>query len=65
MDIYEKEIKKAENRQTSSGFLDGLPKAEQQLYNLRSEEPTKEFLGIVVGYDPVLKMATYRTKKLL
>ena len=58
MDIYEKEIKKAENRQTSSGFLDGLPKAEQQLYNLRSEEPTKEFLGIVVGYDPVLKMAT-------
>lgn len=57
-DFYEKEIKKAENRQTSSGFLDGLPKAEQQLYNLRSEEPTKEFLGIVVDYDPILKIAT-------
>ena len=31
--------------------MDGIPKAEQQLYNLRSEEPTKEFLGIVVDYD--------------
>lgn len=58
MSIYEKEIKKAENRHTSFGFLDGMPKAEQQLYNLRSEEPTKEFLGIVKAYDKETKIAT-------
>lgn len=56
--IYEKEIRKAENRLTSYGFLGGMPKAEQQLYNLRSEEPTKEFLGLVVDYDPNSKIAT-------
>jgi putative protease len=56
--IYEKEIRKAENRLTSYGFLGGMPKAEQQLYNLRNEEPTKEFLGLVVDYDKNTKIAT-------
>lgn len=56
--IYEKEIRKAENRLTSFGFLGGMPKAEQQLYNLRSEEPTKEFLGLVVEYDKDTQIAT-------
>lgn len=56
--FYENEIKKAENRLTSYGFMDGIPKAEQQLYNLRSEEPTKEFLGIVVDYDKDTHIAT-------
>ena len=56
--IYEKEIRKAENRLTSFGFLGGIPKAEQQLYNLRSEEPTKEFLGLVVDYDKETQIAT-------
>lgn len=58
IEIYEKEIRKAENRLTSYGFLGGMPKAEQQLYNLRSEEPTKEFLGLVVDYDREKKIAT-------
>jgi putative protease len=58
MSFYENEIKKAENRLTSYGFMDGIPKAEQQLYNLRSEEPTKEFLGIVVDYDKDTQIAT-------
>ena len=35
-----------------------MPKAEQQLYNLRSEEPTKEFLGIVIDYDAITGYAT-------
>lgn len=51
IEFYLKEIKKAENRLTSFGFLEGMPKAEQQLYNLRNEEPTKEFIGIVLDYD--------------
>ncbi len=58
MNYYEEEIRKAENRLTSYGFLAGMPKAEQQLYNLRSEEPTKEFLGIVIDYDAITGYAT-------
>jgi U32 family peptidase len=48
---YQEEIKKAENRLTSSGFYQGETTTEQQLYNQRSEVPTKEFVGIVKSYD--------------
>ncbi len=51
LDFYRNEIKKAENRQTSSGFFGGETTIEQQLYNQRSEVPTKEFVGMVKGYD--------------
>jgi len=51
LDYYRDEIKKAENRLTSIGFLAGETTTEQQLYNSRSESPTKEFLGIVLAYD--------------
>ncbi len=50
-DFYRDEIKKAENRLTSIGFLAGDTTTEEQLYNSRSESPTKEFLGIVLSYD--------------
>jgi putative protease len=56
-EYYINEIKKAENRYTSDGFLSGMPTEKQQLYNNRSEEPTQEFVGIVVGYNPINKMA--------
>ena len=51
LSFYQNEIKKAENRQTSSGFFDGQPTIKQQLYNQRSEIPTKEFVGISLDYD--------------
>ena len=51
LSFYDDEIKKAENRQTSTGFFEGQTTVEQQLYNQRSEMPTKEFVGIVKGYD--------------
>lgn len=51
LDIYRNEIKKAENRQTSFGFFGGDTTIDQQLYNQRSEVPTKEFVGIVKAYD--------------
>ncbi|MFW5893051.1 MAG: peptidase U32 family protein [Bacillota bacterium] len=44
-------IKKAENRLTSDGFMRGMTTIEQQLYNLRSEQPTQAFVGIVLDYD--------------
>ncbi|MCF7923816.1 MAG: U32 family peptidase [Candidatus Izimaplasma sp.] len=49
--VYQSEIKKAENRLTSYGFFAGDTTIEQQLYNSRSESPTKEFVGIVKDYN--------------
>lgn len=48
---YLLEIKKAENRLTSDGFMQGMTTIDQQLYNMRSEQPTQEFIGIVRDYD--------------
>lgn len=54
---FEREIKKAENRTTSVGFYDGLPKVKEQLYDDRSEHPTKEYVGIVLEYDEKNQLA--------
>lgn len=51
------EIGKAENRLTSNGFFEGLPKIEGQLYDDRSEHPTKEFIGYVLDYNKESQMA--------
>lgn len=56
LSYYKKEIKKAENRLTSIGFLAGDTTVEQQLYNYRSEMPTQEFIGIVKSYDKTNKI---------
>lgn len=48
---YKQEIGKAENRLTSIGFLNGMVTLNEQLYNIRTEVPTKDFLGIVVDYN--------------
>ena len=55
-DFYEAEIKKAENRQTSYGFLHGQTDVSEQLYDMRSEEPQQTFCGIVKSYDEENKM---------
>ena len=56
--FYEKMINKAENRLTSIGFLNGLPTIEEQLYDLDSSIPSKDFVGIVLDYDAKTKKAT-------
>ncbi len=48
---YLLEIKKAENRLTSEGFMNGMAGVDEQLYNLRSEQPTQAFVGMVLDYD--------------
>ncbi len=48
---YVLEIKKAENRLTSHGFMEGMTTVNEQLYNLRSEQPTQAFVGFVLDYD--------------
>lgn len=47
---YMKEIAKAENRLSSTGFLLNEPTINEQLYD-RDERPTKEFVGTVLEYD--------------
>ncbi len=57
LSFYKNEIKKAENRLTSTGFLKGDSSVEEQLYNYRSEMPTQEFIGMVLEYDVDKNMA--------
>ena len=57
-DYYNNEILKAENRLTSVGFLKGPVTKSEQLYNIRNDNPTKDFLGIVLDYDSETKIAT-------
>jgi putative protease len=55
---YLLEIKKAENRLTSHGFMEGMTTVNEQLYNLRSEQPTQAFIGLVLDYDEATQTAT-------
>ncbi len=54
---YLLEIRKAENRLTSHGFMEGMTSIDEQLYNIRSENPTQEFIGIVREYDEDTQIA--------
>lgn len=58
LSFYEEMINKAENRLTSTGFLFGLPTLQEQLYDLDASNPNKNFVGIVLDYDPQTKKAT-------
>lgn len=49
---YMNEIMKAENRNTSTGFICGDVTLEQQLFE-RDERPTKEFVGYVLDFFPL------------
>jgi U32 family peptidase len=51
------ELEKAENRLTSHGFLEGLPGPEQQLFSMRSEQPSQLFVGLIQSYDPITQIA--------
>lgn len=61
-EYYNNEILKAENRLTSTGFLltNKLNSItyNEQLYNTRTENPTKDFLGIVLDYNVETKEVT-------
>ena len=51
------EIRKAENRESSCGFYEGAPTVREQLYDNRSEIPTKEYVGYVKKWDKDTKIA--------
>ena len=58
---YLKEIQKAENRETSHGFLEGDITINEQLYD-RDDHPTKEYVGVVLKYNIFTKIATIKQK---
>lgn len=55
--IYD-ELNRAENRPTSIGFYNGLPKSYDQLYGVNGAGVTQEFIASVLEYDEVTQMAT-------
>lgn len=54
---YYNELLKAANRSLSNGFFDHEPNEQDQLFNLRDEHPTQEFVIRVLDYDNNLKLA--------
>lgn len=56
-DIYEKELEKSANRALCHGFFYENPTSEEQLYNLRDEHPTQDFVLRVLNYDETKGMA--------
>lgn len=54
---YFKELSKAENRPTASGFLNDLPVENRQLFEYNGS-PDKAFVGIVRSYDAARQIAT-------
>ena len=61
LSAYLKEIQKAENREISTGFLEGDVLVEGQLYD-RCDHPTKEFVGTVISYNIFTRIATIRQR---
>lgn len=59
--LYMNEIKKAENRLASTGFLNSNVSVNEQLY-VRDEKPTKEFVGNVLDYSKSKKIVTIKQR---
>ena len=57
IDYYMNQIRKAENRQTSIGFLKGMTTVNEQLYDLFTEIPTQNFIGLILDYNNETQIA--------
>lgn len=57
IDKYLYQIEKAENRETSIGFLKGQTTVNEQLYDLFSDRADQRFCGIVIEYNKETHMA--------
>lgn len=56
-DYFEKELLKAANRAFCHGFYYEHPTVNEQLFNIRDEHPTQEFVMRIVDYDKETKLA--------
>lgn len=57
IDYYMNQIRKAENRETSIGFLKGMTTVNEQLYDLFTEIPTQNFIGLILDYNKETQIA--------
>ncbi|MFV0381935.1 MAG: peptidase U32 family protein [Breznakia sp.] len=62
MDFYQQEFTKAENRLTSIGFYQGLPKAQDHLYGINGTGVSQEFIAYVLDYDEKQQIATLEVR---
>lgn len=58
----EKEIRKAENRETGPGFLEGIPDEKVQLYQDHDEIVTQEYVATVIDHDPETGIAKLQVR---
>lgn len=56
-DYFEKELLKAANRAFCHGFYYEHPTVNEQLFNMRDEHPTQEFVMRILDYDKETKLA--------
>jgi len=52
------DLEKCANRMAAPAFFEGVPASDEQMYDNRDEHPTQDFIGLVIDYDPVAKIAT-------
>jgi len=52
------DLEKCANRKAASAFFEGVPASDEQMYDNRDEHPTQDFIGLVIDYDQVAKVAT-------
>lgn len=57
LSYYLSMLSRAENRATTRGFLNGDITCEDGLFEVESEQPSQDFLGIVIDYDKQKKLA--------
>lgn len=55
---WEVELWKVAQRELATGFYEGIPDENQQLFGKRRKIPAYTFIGQVLAYDPMTKIAT-------
>ena len=61
-DFYKNELHKAANRALCHGFFYNHPTSHEQLFNLRDEHPTQDFVLRVLDYNPNTKEALIESR---
>lgn len=62
IEMCEKELQKAENRKTSTGFYAGLPRAKDHLYDINGSGVVQDYVAIVKAYDESTQIATIEVR---
>ena len=64
LDYYNKELAKAENRESSSGFLSGICDDDKHLYGLENDTVSHDYVALVKAYDESRGLALVEVKNI-